>query len=69
MSSVNLRKSFKVACAMRNIEKKDLAEKVGVTKQYLTGISGTASVSVLKLDEVVKHLDMTVWEFLKLGAE
>lgn len=70
MSSINLKKSFKVALAMRDMDKQELAAKMKVTKQFLTNVtSGRGSMSVSKLDEAAGILGFKLWEFIKLGDE
>lgn len=69
-SSINLKKSFAIALAMREMTKQELAEDMGVTKALLTNAtSGSSSMSVAKLDEAAGKLGFKLWQFLKLGDD
>ena len=69
MSSINLKKSFKIALAINDMTKEQLALDLGVTKQYLTNVtSGNGKgMSIARLDEVAEKLNFRLWEFLKLA--
>jgi transcriptional regulator with XRE-family HTH domain len=64
---MNLEKSFNVALATRDMKKKDLAVKMGVTPSYITQVTTNGALSVGKLQELATMLDYKVWEFIKLG--
>ena len=66
---MNLEKSLKVALAIKETNKTQLAKKMGVTKTYIPQVFKTGSLSVRKLAEICEALDYKVWEFVKLGEE
>ena len=66
---MNLKKSFRMALAERDMSKTDLAVKMKCTGAYITQITKGGSMSVSKLQDVCDLLGYKVWEFIKLGDE
>lgn len=66
---MDLKKSFRIALATRDMTKTDLAKSMKCTGAYITQITNGGSMSVSKLQDVCSVLNFKVWEFIKLGDE
>jgi len=64
---MDLKKSFRVALANRDMNQKDLAKAMCCTEAYISQIAKGGHMSVAKLQEVCNVLDYKVWEFIRLG--
>ena len=64
-----LEKSLRIALAHKNMNKKQLALKMGCTPVYISNIMKDGRLSVTKLNDVANMLGCTLWEFIKLGEE
>jgi len=62
-----LEKSLSIALAMRGMKQKELAEKMQCTAPYISKVMANGKLSVSKLNEIAEALNMTLWEFIKLG--
>lgn len=66
---MDIEKSFRIALATKDINKKELAVKMNCTGAYITQITKGGSMSVGKLQDVCSELNYKVWEFIKLGED
>lgn len=66
---MDLKKSFKIALAMRGKKQKELASEMKVTESYISSLCNNGSISVKKIDEMSERLGFKLWEFIKLGEE
>ena len=65
---INIKKSFALALAEREITKKELSERCGMTQSYISNVTnGKSNISLRNLVTVIEALDYKVWEFLKLS--
>tara|TARA_R110000787_G_scaffold272388_1_gene379802 strand:- start:421 stop:636 length:216 start_codon:yes stop_codon:yes gene_type:complete len=62
-----LEKSLRIALAQKDMNKKQLAAKMGCKPAYITNIMKNGKLSVTKLNDVATTLDCSLWEFIKLG--
>ncbi len=68
MSKYNIEKAFKVALAMREMEQKELAVKLKVTKQYLNAVvKGRCIATKPQMLRIVSELGFSLNEFKGLG--
>lgn len=65
---MNLGKAINVAMAQREMTRKDLSEKSGVTKPYLSNvINGKMHPKITTIERLAKATDYSVSEFIALG--
>ena len=62
-------KSLKIALAMKDIKRQDLAATLGVVPQQVSNWVTSGSISSANLKRVCAALDMKFSEFVKLGEE
>ena len=67
---MNIGKSIKLALIHTNTEQKELAQIMGVTKQFVSGLStGSRPASINMIKRLAEALDYKVSEFIALGEE
>lgn len=66
---MNVGKSIKVALAKREMNQQDLAEKMKVTKPYVSQLAGKAHAGMGTVSILAEAFDMKVSEFLALGED
>lgn len=66
---MNAGKSIKVAMAKRDITQKDLAERMGVSRQYVSQMIGSEQIGIGTINKLAETFGMKVSEFLALGEE
>ncbi len=66
---MNAGKSIKVAMAKRDITQKDLAERMGVSRQYVSQMISSEQIGIGTINKLADVFGMKVSEFLALGEE
>lgn len=66
---MNYGKSLKIALAMKDIKRQDLAATLGVVPQQVSNWITSGSISGNNLKRVCEALDMKFSDFVKLGEE
>lgn len=66
---MNVGKSIKVAMAKRDMTPKMLAEKMGVTRQYVGNMMGSQTVGVGTINKLCEVFGMKASEFVALGED
>lgn len=67
---MNISKSINIARANAEINQKDLSLIIGVSQQFLSGLStGRLSASITMIERLAKSMDYSVSEFIALGEE
>ncbi len=65
---MNISRSIKLALVYRDMKGQDLAEKLGVSPAYISGIvTGKRVPSLDRLQTISKELDYVLSEFIALG--
>ena len=65
---MNISKSINIARANAEINQKDLSLIIGVSQQFLSGLStGRLSASISMIERLAKSMDYSVSEFIALG--
>ena len=65
---MNISRSIKLALVYRDMKGQDLAEKLGVSPAYISGIvTGKRVPSLDRLQTISKELDYDLSEFIALG--
>lgn len=67
---MNLHTSFSAALSIRDMTQQDLANKMGVSRQYVCALAmGKKPLTVEKLAAICAILNLKVSYFIKLGEE
>lgn len=66
---MNLRKSIKMALAMKGISQKALAKQLGMLETSLSQLAAQKSCTGATLIKMAEAFDMKVSEFVALGEE
>lgn len=65
---MDIKKSTKIALAMQNKKRSELADYLGVRRTYMsTVLSGRVGVSTERLQKIADFFGMKVSEFIALG--
>ena len=65
---MNIRKSIRVACAMRDMTQEQVAKESGVSESSISKlINGKAMCKQVTLEALANTFDMPVSEFVSLG--
>lgn len=63
-------KALRVALAQRNMSRKELAERIGVTQNHMSRLAvGTVMIQGDTLNKIAAALQMKASEFLALGED
>lgn len=66
---MNIGKSIKVALAKKEMSQQDLAEKMKVSKPYVSQLAGKAHAGMGTVVLLAEAFSMKVSEFLELGED
>ena len=67
---MNIAKSIKLALIHTDMEQKELARRMGVTKQFVSGLStGSRPASINMVKRLAEALEYKVSDFIALGEE
>lgn len=66
---MNVGRSLRVALAKKDMNQKDLAEKMGVSGAYVNKLANNKSAGMGSVQKLSEFFDMPVSEFLKLGED
>lgn len=66
---MNVGKSIKVALVKKEMSQQDLAEKLNVSKPYVSQLAGKAHAGMGTVVLLADAFDMKVSEFVKLGED
>lgn len=66
---MNVGKSIKVAMAMRDMNPSLLAEKMGVSRQYVSNLIHSKQIGIGTISKLSDVLNMKVSDFLALGED
>ena len=66
---MNIGKSVRVAMAKRDIKPKELAEKMGASRQYIGQLMKAEAVGAGTLNKLCEVFDMKTSEFIALGED
>lgn len=66
---MNIGKSVRVAMAKRDIKPKELAEKMGASRQYIGQLMKAEAVGTGTLNKLCEVFDMKAGEFITLGED
>ena len=67
--SINISKSIKVCCAIRDITQTELAERSGLQQSHISYVTKKGSCSFETLEKLAKGLDYKVSEFIEWGED
>lgn len=68
----NAKKSLKVACSIRGVEQKDVAKKLGYSKQHLGQLvskRNSDNLKLVQLGAIANALDFKAWQFMRLADD
>jgi DNA-binding Xre family transcriptional regulator len=66
---MNVGRSLRVALAKKDMNQKDLAEKLDVSGAYVNKLANSKSAGMGAVQKLSEFFDMQVSEFLKLGED
>jgi len=66
---MNIGKSMRIALAMRDMERQELAQLMGVTPVTVSRLIGQQTCSGSVLKNIARALEMKVSEFVALGEQ
>jgi transcriptional regulator with XRE-family HTH domain len=67
---MNVGKSIKIALINSEMKSKDLADKMGVSPSYISGLANASkNPSIVTVMRIAIALDLQVSEFIALGEE
>ena len=66
---VNLLKAIRVALAMKEMNQKQLAERLGMYESAMSQLINRPSITTEKLGQIASALDMKVSELVALGED
>ena len=67
--TINIKKSIKVGCAIREMNQTELAELCDVNQPHISYITRVNSCGLLMIDKMAKALGYTSSEFIALGEK
>ena len=66
---MNLSKAIRVALAMKEMNQKQLAERLGMYESAMSQLINRPSITTEKLTQIADALDMKVSELVSLGED
>lgn len=66
---MNVGKSLKVALAKKGLRQNELAEKIGVTRQWIGRLANSQRAGMGSIEMLAEAFDMKPIEFLSLGED
>lgn len=66
---MNVGRSIKIALIKKGMQQADLAEKMGVSKPYISQLAGKDRVGMGTIALLAIALDMKISEFIALGED